>query len=159
MGSRTIMPTDEKHTLISPFGLRRNGLFASVVCSTCRGDTEWYLTTPSFFDTTTDRSPFCLIFRPRDSETAISVFKALESRQKLGFQRRRSTFGGGPARAAPKPNGRKLRITIAYWATADVSLRRLQMLRVAPGETLRWTFGTAGGEVRADAAGALPSRG
>ena len=29
------------------------------------------------------------------------------------------------------------------------------MLRVAPGETVRWTFGTAGGEVQADAAGCI----
>ena len=35
------------------------------------------------------------------------------------------------------------------------SLRRLQKLRVAPGATVRWTFGTADGEVRADAAGCI----
>jgi hypothetical protein len=62
--------------------------------------------------------PFCLIFRPRHSETAISVFKALESRQKFGFSTPSSRIRGGPARAVPKPNGRKLIITIAYWATA-----------------------------------------
>jgi hypothetical protein len=30
-----------------------------------------------------DCPPFCLIFRLRNSETAVSVFKALESRQKF----------------------------------------------------------------------------
>ena len=49
----------------------------------------------------------------------------------------------------------KTRFTIPAEATADVSLRRLQALRVAPGETLRWTFGTAKGEVQADAAGCI----
>jgi poly(3-hydroxybutyrate) depolymerase len=38
-------------------------------------------------------------------------------------------------------------------ATADVSLRRLQKLKVAPGATVSWTFGTVKGEVRADAQG------
>ena len=45
--------------------------------------------------------------------------------------------------------------TIPTEATADVSLRRLQMLRVAPGAAARWTFGTAKGEARADAAGCI----
>jgi poly(3-hydroxybutyrate) depolymerase len=54
-----------------------------------------------------------------------------------------------------KPSELKTTFSIPAEATADVSLRRLQMLRVAPGETLRWTFGTAGGEVRADAAGCI----
>jgi hypothetical protein len=40
----------------------------------------------SFFDSPTDCSPFCLISRQGDSETAISVFKALESRQKCKRQ-------------------------------------------------------------------------
>lgn len=40
-------------------------------------------------------------------------------------------------------------------ATADVSLRRLQMLKVAPGETVHWTFGTASGEAKADATGCV----
>jgi poly(3-hydroxybutyrate) depolymerase len=47
----------------------------------------------------------------------------------------------------------KTTFTIPAEATVDVSLRRLQMLRVSPGETTRWTFGTSEGEVRADAAG------
>ncbi len=54
-----------------------------------------------------------------------------------------------------KPSELKTTFTIPAEATADVSLRRLQMLRVAPGETVRWTFGTAGGEVRADATGCI----
>jgi hypothetical protein len=52
-----------------------------------------------------------------------------------------------------KPSELKTTFTIPAEATADVSLRRLQVLRVAPGETVRWTFGTASGEVQADAAG------
>ena len=35
-------------------------------------------------------------------------------------------------------------------ATADVSFRRLQNLKVAAGETLRWSFGKLGGDVQAD---------
>jgi pimeloyl-ACP methyl ester carboxylesterase len=49
----------------------------------------------------------------------------------------------------------KTRFTIPTEATADVSLRRLQTLRVAPGETVRWTFGMASGEVQADTAGCI----
>jgi len=40
-------------------------------------------------------------------------------------------------------------------ASADVSLRRLQNLSVQPGESLKWTFGAATGEVKADAEGIL----
>jgi len=54
-----------------------------------------------------------------------------------------------------RPSELQTTFTIPAEATADVSLRRLQMLRVAPGETVRWTFGTAGGEVQADAAGCI----
>jgi len=49
----------------------------------------------------------------------------------------------------------KTTFTIPAEATANVSLRRLQMLRVAPGEKVRWTFGKSDGEVRADIAGCL----
>src|SRR6202044_854038 len=52
-----------------------------------------------------------------------------------------------------KPSELKTRFTIPTEATADVGLRRLQMLRVAPGAKARWKFGTSDGEVRADAAG------
>jgi len=54
-----------------------------------------------------------------------------------------------------RPAELKTTFTIPAEATADVTLRRLQMLRVAPGKTVRWTFGTAGGEVQADAAGCI----
>lgn len=54
-----------------------------------------------------------------------------------------------------KPSELKTTFTIPTEATADVSLRRLQMLRVAPGAKVRWTFGTASGDVQADAAGCL----
>ncbi len=53
------------------------------------------------------------------------------------------------------PSELKTRFTIPAEATADVSLRRLQMLRVTPGEKVRWTFRTASGEVQADAAGCI----
>ncbi|MDB5307922.1 MAG: hypothetical protein JWO38_2124 [Gemmataceae bacterium] len=48
--------------------------------------------------------------------------------------------------------------TLPAEATADVSLRRLQRLRVAPGATGRWTFGTASGEAKADATGCVTIR-
>jgi len=40
-------------------------------------------------------------------------------------------------------------------STADVSLRRVQKLKVAPGEAFRWTFGPAKGEGKANADGLL----
>jgi len=49
----------------------------------------------------------------------------------------------------------KTSFTIPAESTADVSLRRLQKLRVAPGATVRWTFGTASGEAKADATGCV----
>jgi predicted esterase len=54
-----------------------------------------------------------------------------------------------------RPSELKTTFTIPAEAMADVSLRRLQMLRVVPGETVRWTFGAANGEVQADAAGCI----
>jgi hypothetical protein len=54
-----------------------------------------------------------------------------------------------------KPAELKTKFAIPAEATADVSLRRLQMLRVAPGAMVRWTFGAADGEARADAAGCI----
>jgi predicted esterase len=54
-----------------------------------------------------------------------------------------------------KPSELKTTFTIPAEATADVTLRRLQALRIAPGETVRWTFGAAKGEVKADAAGCV----
>jgi predicted esterase len=49
----------------------------------------------------------------------------------------------------------KTSFTIPTEATADVSLRRLQKLHVAPGATVSWTFGAAKGEVKADAQGCV----
>ena len=40
-------------------------------------------------------------------------------------------------------------------ATADVGLRRVQKLRVAPGATVFWAFGAAKSEVKADAQGCV----
>ena len=47
----------------------------------------------------------------------------------------------------------KTTFAIPTEATADVSLRRLQKLKVAPGATVNWTFGRAKGEAKADAQG------
>ena len=49
----------------------------------------------------------------------------------------------------------KTTFTIPTEANADVSVRRLQKLRVVPGATFRWTFGTSDGEVRADESGCI----
>jgi hypothetical protein len=54
-----------------------------------------------------------------------------------------------------KPAELKTTFKIPADATADVSLRRLQMLRAAPGTAVRWKFGTSDGEARADAAGCI----
>ncbi|MFA6291504.1 MAG: hypothetical protein WC637_06960 [Victivallales bacterium] len=40
-------------------------------------------------------------------------------------------------------------------SAADVSLRRIQNLQVRPGEAFKWTFGSAKGEVKADADGLI----
>jgi pimeloyl-ACP methyl ester carboxylesterase len=49
-----------------------------------------------------------------------------------------------------KPAELKTTFTIPAEATADVTLRRLQQLRVSPGGRMHWTFGTAEGDVQAD---------
>ncbi|QJW98580.1 PHB depolymerase family esterase [Frigoriglobus tundricola] len=49
----------------------------------------------------------------------------------------------------------KTAFTIPSEATADVSLRRVQKFRVAPGAAVSWTFGAAKGEVKADAQGCV----
>lgn len=54
-----------------------------------------------------------------------------------------------------KPSDLKTTFAIPAEATADVTLRRLQSLRVAPGAKVQWTFGKSAGEVRADAAGVV----
>jgi pimeloyl-ACP methyl ester carboxylesterase len=45
--------------------------------------------------------------------------------------------------------------TVPKEATADVTLRRVQKLRIAPGASASWTFGTAKGEVKADGEGCI----
>ena len=54
-----------------------------------------------------------------------------------------------------KPSELKTTFTIPAEATANVSLRRLQRLRVAPGAAVRWTFGTTNGQVQADLTGCI----
>src|SRR5262249_8784941 len=49
----------------------------------------------------------------------------------------------------------KTSFTVPTEATADVSLRRVQKLKVAPGAAVSWTFGAAKGEARADAQGCV----
>ena len=49
----------------------------------------------------------------------------------------------------------KTSFTVPAEATADISLRRVQKLRVAPGATVSWTFGSAKGEAKADAQGCV----
>jgi pimeloyl-ACP methyl ester carboxylesterase len=53
------------------------------------------------------------------------------------------------------PEQLKTSFVIPFAATANVSLRRLQTLRIAPGETVRWTFGGAKGEAQADDRGCV----
>jgi len=53
------------------------------------------------------------------------------------------------------PEDLKTTFRIPGTATADVSLRRVQNLKARPGETFKWTFGAAGGSVRADAGGLI----
>lgn len=45
--------------------------------------------------------------------------------------------------------------TIPKAATADVSLRRLQSLRIEPGTKVAWTYGTTKGEAQADGTGCV----
>ncbi|MBI5835016.1 MAG: hypothetical protein HZB16_22155 [Armatimonadetes bacterium] len=49
----------------------------------------------------------------------------------------------------------KTRFTIPTEATADVTLRRLQKLRLKPGQTVTWTYGAARGRVTVAADGAV----
>jgi poly(3-hydroxybutyrate) depolymerase len=53
------------------------------------------------------------------------------------------------------PADLKTTFSIPTESTADISLRRLQMLKIAPGATLHWTFGSASGEVQADNSGCV----
>jgi poly(3-hydroxybutyrate) depolymerase len=52
-----------------------------------------------------------------------------------------------------KPADLKTTFTIPAESTADVTLRRLQSLQLAPGERVQWTFGAAHGESQADSTG------
>jgi hypothetical protein len=52
-----------------------------------------------------------------------------------------------------RPSELKTAFKIPPEATADVTLRRLQALKAAPGETMRWTFGSAKGDVQAGPTG------
>jgi pimeloyl-ACP methyl ester carboxylesterase len=47
----------------------------------------------------------------------------------------------------------KTKFTIPAESTADVTLRRLQALKIAPGESVHWSYGSMQGDVQADAAG------
>jgi len=51
------------------------------------------------------------------------------------------------------PETLKTAFAIPREAVANVSLRRLQALKVKPGQTVRWSFGSAQGEVKADGEG------
>ena len=49
----------------------------------------------------------------------------------------------------------KTTFAIPEEAIADVSMRRLQVIRVAPGAMVNWTFGKSVGQVEADASGCI----
>ncbi|NDE97478.1 MAG: hypothetical protein EB034_04245 [Verrucomicrobia bacterium] len=51
------------------------------------------------------------------------------------------------------PATTKTTFEIPKEASADVSLRRIQNTHFGPGETFKWTYGTARGEGKADASG------
>ena len=53
------------------------------------------------------------------------------------------------------PSELKTTFTIPTETNADVSLRRLQKLKVAPGATVRWKFNSASGEAQADSTGCV----
>jgi predicted esterase len=54
-----------------------------------------------------------------------------------------------------KPSDLKTTFTIPAESMADVSLRRLQTLKVVPGETMRWTFNASHGEIQAASDGCV----
>ena len=54
-----------------------------------------------------------------------------------------------------KPSELTTTFTIPTESTADVSLRRLQSLKVAPGELVTWAFNSDHGEVMADSTGCV----
>ena len=49
----------------------------------------------------------------------------------------------------------KTKFDIPTEATADVSLRRVQNMRVNPGDTFNWKFGASKGKIKADASGVI----
>ena len=53
------------------------------------------------------------------------------------------------------PQDLKTTFEIPMEAVADVSLRRLQMLKVAPGATVHWRFGAASGNTQTDRTGVV----
>jgi pimeloyl-ACP methyl ester carboxylesterase len=53
------------------------------------------------------------------------------------------------------PADLKTTFDIPKEANADVSLRRIQNLQMKPGESVHWAFGTAKGEIKADAEGLI----
>jgi predicted esterase len=57
------------------------------------------------------------------------------------------------------PKDLKTSFEIPKTASADISLRRVQNLKVKPGETFKWTFGSAKGSVKADQAGIITIKG
>ena len=52
-----------------------------------------------------------------------------------------------------KPTDLKTTFTIPAESTTDVTLRRLQSLKIASGEKLHWTFGPSQGDIQADSNG------
>ncbi|MDP6542608.1 MAG: hypothetical protein QGH60_01370 [Phycisphaerae bacterium] len=53
------------------------------------------------------------------------------------------------------PADLKTTFEIPKTATADVSVRRIQNLKIKPGETLKWSFGAKNGKVKADPSGLI----
>ncbi len=53
------------------------------------------------------------------------------------------------------PAALKTTFEIPRQASADVSLRRIQNMRIRPGETFKWTFGDTTGTGKADADGLI----
>lgn len=53
------------------------------------------------------------------------------------------------------PKDLKTKFTIPDEAVADVTVRRIQNFKIAPGEEVKWSYGVARGEVIADESGAV----
>jgi hypothetical protein len=63
---------------------------------------------------------FARFFQPRNSETAISVFKLLKSRQKLDPQRPRSAFGWLSGKSHPRVESSQTQNHRRRWALASL---------------------------------------